>query len=256
MSNKLEGKVAVITGAAQGIGLAVAQRYAAEGATVVVSDVDGGRAEQAAASLNGGGGGSLTCDVTDEAQVEALIADVVERHGRVDIAVANAGVGHVAPMVGQSLADWRRVTSVNLDGVFLTLTKAGGQMVQQGGGTLVTIASVTAFTGTPLIGSYAAAKAGALNLTRTIATELRPHGVRANAICPAFIETTLVNENKKNFEELLGIPDFDAVIEQKQGRYGTVEEVAALATFLASDRSGFCTGGYYVLDGGLRASLL
>jgi len=165
-------------------------------------------------------------------------------------------VGHVAPMVGQSLADWRKVTSVNLDGVFLTLSHAGGQMAQQGGGTLITIASITAFTGTPLIGSYAAAKAGALNLTRTINSELRPHGVRANAICPGFIETQLVTDNKSEFERQLGLPDFDAVIEQKEGRYGTVEEVAALAAFLASDRSAFCSGGYYVLDGGARASLL
>lgn len=256
MAGKLEGKVAVVTGAAQGIGRAIAERYAAEGATVVVSDVDGAGAERVAASLDGGGGGSIACDVTQEDQVEALIAGTVERHGRVDVAVANAGVGHVAPLVGQSLEDWRKVTSVNLDGVFLTLTKAGAQMVQQGGGTLVTIASVTSFTGAALIGSYAAAKAGALNVTRTINTELRPHGVRANAICPAFIETTLVNENKSKFEELLGLESFDAVIEQKQGRYGTVEEVASLATFLASDRSAFCAGGYYVLDGGLRASLL
>lgn len=255
MPGKLEGKIAVVTGAAQGIGLAVAKRYAAEGATVVVSDIDGARAEEAAASL-GGGGGAIACDVTDEGQVEALVAGVVERHGRVDVAVANAGVGIVAPLVGTSLEDWRKVTSVNLDGVFLTLSKAGTQMAQQGGGTLVTIASVTAFTGSPLIGSYAAAKAGALNVTRTINTELRPHGVRANAICPAFIETQLVNDNKSKFEELLQLESFDAVIEQKQGRYGTVEEVASLATFLASDRSAFCSGGYYVLDGGLRASLL
>lgn len=256
MAGKLEGKIAVVTGAGQGIGQAVAQRFAAEGATVVVSDIDEARANAGAASLNGSGGGAIVCDVTQEDQVEALVAGVVERHGRVDIAVANAGVGHVAPLVGQSLADWRKVTSVNLDGVFLTLTRAGGQMAQQGGGSLVTIASITAFTGTPLIGSYAAAKAGAVNVTRTIATELRPHGVRANAICPGFIETQLVNDNKASFERLLDIPDFDAVIEQKQGRYGTEEEVASLATFLASDRSGFCTGGYYVLDGGLRASAL
>jgi NAD(P)-dependent dehydrogenase (short-subunit alcohol dehydrogenase family) len=258
MAGKLEGKVAVITGAAQGIGLAVATRYAAEGATVVLSDLDGARAQAAAEGI---GATAVACDVTDEGQVAALIASVVDQHGRLDIAVANAGIAVVAPAVGQSLADWRKVTSVNLDGVFLTLTHAAGAMAANGGGSLVTIASVTAQAGSPLIGSYAAAKAGAVNLTKTIAIEMRDHGVRANAICPGFIDTELVKPHKKTFAdalglEAMGIPDFDAFIAMKQGRYGTEKEVAALATFLASDRSGFCTAGEYNLDGGLRASLL
>src|SRR5207253_1566592 len=109
----------------------------------------------------------------------ALIAGVVEQHGGLDIAVANAGIAMVAPAVGMSLADWRKVTAVNLDGVFLTLTHAAGAMAASGGGALVTIASVTAQAGSPLISSYAAAKAGAVNLTRTIAVEMRDHGVRA-----------------------------------------------------------------------------
>lgn len=260
MAGKLEGKVAVVTGAAQGIGLAVARRYVAEGATVVLSDIDGGRAQTAAEGI-GAGATAVACDVTDEGQVAALMATVVDQHGRLDVAVANAGVAVVAPAVGMSLADWRKVTSVNLDGVFLTLTHAAGAMAASGGGALVTIASVTAQAGSPLIASYAAAKAGAVNLTKTIAIEMREHGVRANAICPGFIDTELVKPHKKTFADALGlktmgIPDFDAFIGMKQGRYGTEEEVASLATFLASDRSGFCTAGEYNLDGGLRASLL
>jgi NAD(P)-dependent dehydrogenase (short-subunit alcohol dehydrogenase family) len=260
MAGKLEGKVAVVTGAAQGIGLAIATRYAAEGATVVLSDLDADRA-QAAAEAIGPGATAMGCDVTDEGQVATLIARVVEEHGGLDVAVANAGVAVVAPAVGQSLADWRKVIAVNLDGVFLTLTHAAGAMAASGGGSLVTIASVTAQAGSPLIASYAAAKAGAVNLTKTIAVEMRDHGVRANAICPAFIDTELVKPHKQTFAdalglEAMGIPDFDAFIAMKQGRYGTEEEVAALATFLASDRSGFCTAGEYNLDGGLRASLL
>lgn len=240
----LDGKVAVVTGAAQGIGKAIADRYAAEGATVVTSDLPGR-------------GCDVDCDVTSEEQVAVLIDRVVADHGRLDVAVANAGVGHVAPMVGQSLEDWRKVTSVNLDGVFLTLTKAAAAMAPQGSGTLVTIASITAFDGSALIGSYAAAKAGAVNLAKTLAVELRDTGIRSNAICPGFIDTELVTSNRATFEELLGLEDFDAVIAQKQGRYGTPEEVAALATFLADDaRSGWCTGSAYTLDGGLRASLL
>ncbi len=260
MAGKLDGKVAVVTGAAQGIGLAVATRYAAEGAQVVVSDIDGAAA-QAAADAIGGGASAIAADVTDEAQMQALIAGVVDAHGGLDVAVANAGIAVVAPAVGMSLADWRKVTSVNLDGVFLTLTHAAGAMAASGGGALVTIASVTGQAGSPLIGSYAAAKAGAINLTQTIAIEMREHGVRANAICPGFIDTELVKPHKVTFAdalglEAMGIPDFDAFIAMKQGRYGEEEEVAALATFLASDRSAFCTAGSYNLDGGLRASLL
>ncbi|HWE31056.1 MAG TPA: SDR family oxidoreductase, partial [Polyangia bacterium] len=108
----------------------------------------------------------------------------------------------------------------------------------------------------PLIASYAAAEAGVMSLTQTAALELRAHNIRVNAILPGFIETALVKENKKALEKLLNLPDFDAVIAQKQGRYGTAEEVAKLAVFLASDRARFSTGGAYVLDGGARASLL
>lgn len=260
MAGKLDGKVAVVTGAAQGIGLAIATRYAAEGATVVMSDLDGARASAAAEAL-GGSASAIAADVTDENQMAALIAGVVEQHGGLDVAVANAGIALVAPAVGQSLADWRKVMSVNLDGVFLTLTHAAGAMAASGGGSLVTIASVSGQAGSPLIGAYAAAKAGAINLTQTIAVEMRDQGVRGNAICPGFIDTELVKPHKKTFAdalglEAMGIPDFDAFIAMKQGRYGTEEEVATLATFLASDRSGFCTAGVYNLDGGLRASLL
>jgi NAD(P)-dependent dehydrogenase (short-subunit alcohol dehydrogenase family) len=251
---RLDGKIAVVTGAAQGIGRAVAERYVAEGATVVVSDIDASGAERTAGAI--GAANWTACDVTDEGQVQSLVQGVVDEHGGLDIAVANAGIAHMGATVGQSLADWRKVTAVNMDGVFLTLNHAGGAMAGSGGGALVTIASVTAFAGSPLIGSYAASKAAAVNVTRTVAIEMRAHGVRANAICPGFIDTELVSTRKHVFEEELGIEDFDSLIAQKQGRYGTEQEVAALATFLASDRAGFCTAGAYVLDGGLMASLL
>jgi NAD(P)-dependent dehydrogenase (short-subunit alcohol dehydrogenase family) len=253
MAGLLEGKVAIVTGAAQGIGLACAETFAAAGAKVVVSDLDESAAKAAAEPFGGEG---VACDVRDEAAVQQLVAGTVERHGGLHVAVANAGVGFAQPVTAMSLEDWRRVTSVNLDGVFLTLRYAGEHMAGNGGGSLVTIASATATAGSPLLAHYASAKAGAVNLTQTVAQELRGHGVRANAILPGFIETELVKKEKQNFMDMLGLDDFDGLIAQKQGRYGTEGEVAKLALFLASDRSSFCNAGAYLIDGGLTASLL
>lgn len=255
MPGVLDGKVALVTGAGRGIGLAVAQAFVAEGATLVISDLDAGAAQAAAESLGSGHEG-VGCDVRDEDAVASFVAGAIERHGRIDVAVANAGVGFAQPVVEMSLADWRRTTAVNLDGVFLLLRHAGLAMAAAGSGSLITMASATASGGSPLIAPYAAAKAGAVNLTQTVAIELRAAGVRANAICPGFINTELVTTQKAAFEAGLGLESFDAIIEAKQGRYGTIEEVARLAVFLASDRSSFCNAGAYYIDGGLTASLL
>jgi NAD(P)-dependent dehydrogenase (short-subunit alcohol dehydrogenase family) len=256
--DELEGRVALVTGAAKGLGRAIATRFAAAGATVVVSDIDAAGAQAAAAELPGGRGHAITCDVRDEDQVRGLVERTVADLGALHVAVANAGVGSPCPLLGMDLAAWREVLSVNLDGVFLTLRYAAPAIIASGGGSIVTLASVTATAGSPLIGHYAAAKAGVVNLTKTAATELRPQNVRVNALLPGFVGTDLVTAARPGFEELLGLPagGFDGLIEQKQGRYGTPEEVAEAALFFASDRSGFCTGSGLVLDGGLDASLL
>ena len=219
----LKDKVAIVTGAGRGLGEAIARAYAAEGATVIVSDIDGAAAQRVAGSLPG--------------------ASAVERHGKLDIMVPNAGVAVVAPLATQSLEQWRAVTSVNLDGVFLCIRYAAPALIKNGGGTIVIMASVTAKAACALIGSYSASKAGAVSLAKTAAVELRAHNIRTNAILPSFIETELVISHKKEFEQQLGIPDFDAVIKQRQGRYGKESEVASLAVFLASERSSFCNGG-------------
>ncbi|MDM0029254.1 SDR family NAD(P)-dependent oxidoreductase [Variovorax saccharolyticus] len=250
----LNDKVAIITGAGRGLGEAVARAYAAEGAKVIVSDIDGAAAERVAASLPGAT--AAACDVRVPAQVEALVAATVKQHGRLDIMVPNAGIAVVAPLASTSYEQWRAVTSVNLDGVFLCIRYAAPAMVAAGSGTIITMASVTAKAACALIGSYAAAKAGVVSLTQTAAVELRSHNIRVNAILPGFVGTELVSSHKHEFEQQLGIPDFDAVVAQRQGRYGTPEEVANLAVFLASGRSSFCNGGAYVLDGGVSSSLL
>jgi NAD(P)-dependent dehydrogenase (short-subunit alcohol dehydrogenase family) len=250
---QLENKVAIVTGAAQGIGKAIAEALAAEGATVVVSDIN---ADGAAAVAQAVGGSSFAADASSEDDVQALVQHAVDTHGGLDIMVANAGIAHTAPLVEQSLADWRKVTQINLDGVFLATRYGAPAIIGRGGGTIVNIASITAQGAVPLVGSYAAAKAGVVSLTQTAAIELRDHGVRVNAICPGFIDTQLVDDNKAAFEAL-GLPmPFDDLIAAKQGRYGTAEEVGKLAVFLAGPRSSFSSGTAYVLDGGARASVL
>ncbi|HEU0202189.1 MAG TPA: glucose 1-dehydrogenase [Burkholderiaceae bacterium] len=250
----LQGKVAIVTGAARGLGEAVARAYAAEGALVIVSDIDGEGARRVAAALPGAG--AIACDVRRPQAVEALVAETVQRHGRLDIIVPNAGVANIAPLAQMSYEQWREVTSVNLDGVFLCIRYAAPAMIAQGGGVIVNMCSITAQAACPLIGNYAAAKAGVMSLTQTAAIELRGQNVRVNAILPGFIETEMVKARKRDFETLLGLPDFDQVVAGRQGRYGTADEVAKLAVFLASDRARFSTGSAFVLDGGARASLL
>ncbi len=171
--------------------------------------------------------------------------------------MANAGISGLGPIVELSFADWRKMMSVNLDGVFLTVKHAARAMIGAGnGGSIITMASVTGLAGTPLTGHYAAAKAGVINLTKTAALELRPASVRVNAICPGFADTDLVSSQKGKYEQALGLPSFDALIEQAQGGYVTLDDIARLTVFLASERSRFCTGGAYVVDGGLTASML
>ena len=254
MGALLQDKVAIVTGAGKGLGAAIARAFGEEGATVVVSDIDGAAASQVAGEI--AGAIAVPCDVRRPEQVEALVAEAVKRHGRLDAIVPNAGVANISPLASMSYEQWREVTSVNLDGVFLSIRYAAPAMIAAGGGAIVTICSITAQAGCPLIGNYAASKAGVMSLTQTAAVELRAQGVRVNAILPGFIETDMVIARKKDFETLLNLPSFDDVIAQKQGRYGTPGEVARLAVFLASDRSRFSTGSGFVLDGGARASLL
>ena len=253
-SESLNGKIAVITGAARGIGYQIARAYAAHGATVVLSDIEA-RAAQAAADTVPGAS-ALGCDVRDQNSVAELFERTASQHGKVDIAVANAGIATVAPLLEMPFDTWRTMMSINLDGVFLTLQHAARTMIAtQTAGSIITMASVTALAGVPLVGHYAAAKAAVVNLSKTAALELRPAGIRVNAILPGFAETQLVTANKEQYEAGLGT-DFDDLIRQGQGGYVTVEDVASLALFLANNRSGFCTGGAFVVDGGLTASLI
>jgi NAD(P)-dependent dehydrogenase (short-subunit alcohol dehydrogenase family) len=256
MAGLLQGKVAVITGAGKGIGKAIAEAYSGEGATVVVSDIDEGLAKETASRISGAS--AIACDVRSEEQVKSLIDQTVAQHGGLHILVPNAGIGRPVPLLNMDYDEWRAVTSVNLDGVFLAIRYGAPAIIASGGGAIVNICSITAQAGTPLIANYSAAKAGVMSLTQSAAVELRAQGVRVNAILPGFVETDMVTAAKPGFEQMLGFAEgqFDQVIAMKQGRYGTVEEVARMAVFLASDRSSFSNGSPFVLDGGCRASLL
>jgi NAD(P)-dependent dehydrogenase (short-subunit alcohol dehydrogenase family) len=253
MSGLLEDKVAIVTGGAKGLGLAIGRGFSAAGATVVLADLDADRARSAAGELENATG--VGCDVREEEQVRALVADAVSQHGHVDVMVASAGVAAVNPIVQMPLEEWRHVMSVDLDGVFLCTKHAGLAMAGNGGGSIINIASIKAFGGAPATGHYGAAKAGVVSLTKTAALELRPSGVRVNAICPGWIATDMVNDRKAELESVLGI-SFDEYISHIQGRLGEPEEVVGLAVFLASERSRFSSGTAYVVDGGATASLV
>jgi NAD(P)-dependent dehydrogenase (short-subunit alcohol dehydrogenase family) len=253
-SDSLAGKIAVITGAAHGIGHQIARAYAAHGATVVRSDVEESAAKTAASALPGSV--AVRCDVRDQTSVAELFDRAANEYGKVDIAVANAGIATVSPLLEMSFDTWRAMMSINLDGVFLTLQHAARAMIAtQTAGSIITMASVTALAGVPLVGHYAAAKAGVVSLTKTAALELRPTGIRVNAILPGFAETELVTANREQYGATAGV-DFDSLIRQGQGGYVSVDDVANLALFLATERSRFCTGGAFVVDGGLTASLI
>lgn len=256
MAGLLEGKVAIVTGAARGLGRAIAEAYGGEGATVVVSDIDEGGAKDTASGIPGAS--SIACDVRSEEQVKSLVDQTVAQHGALHIMVPNAGIGRPVPLIAMDYEEWRAVTSVNLDGVFLCIRYAAPAIIAAGGGAIIPLCSTTAQAAVPLIAHYAAAKAGVMSLTQTAAIELRGQGVRVNAILPGFIETEMVTSVKEDFERFLGFPEgqFDQVIAMKQGRYGTANEVARMAVFLASERSSFSNGSPFVLDGGCRASLL
>jgi NAD(P)-dependent dehydrogenase (short-subunit alcohol dehydrogenase family) len=253
MSPILDDKIAIVTGAAKGIGLAIAKRLDEAGATVVLADIDGGGAQAAASALRHADG--VACDVRDEEQVSQLVRDTVERHGRLDVMVSSAGIATVKPLVQMTLEEWHDVLAVDLDGVFLCTKHAALAMAGNGGGSIINIASIKAFGGAPATGHYGAAKAGVVSLTKTAALELRPQGIRVNAICPGWVGTDMVIDRREELEGVLGV-DFGEVIDHIQGRLGEPEEIAGLALFLASDRSRFSSGTAYVVDGGATASLV
>lgn len=254
---RLQNKAALVTGAASGIGLAIARAFAREGACVAVSDLDRTRTEQAAARIGAEGGRVIpvVMDVTLEEQVEAATAEVIRSFGRLDILVSNAGIQIVSPLEALSFADWHRVLAVHLDGAFLTTRAALKQMYRQGGGGILYIGSVHSSEASVLKAPYVTAKHGLLGLARVVAKEGAAHGVRANVICPGFVRTPLVDRQIPEQAEALGLSEQQVVREVMlketvDGQFTTVEDVAEAALFFASCESNALTGQSLIVSHG------
>ena len=245
---RLQGRVAAITGGALGIGRATALTFAAEGAVVALGDVEIDAAEAVAREITGRGGKAIAVgvDVGEAGQVQAFVDRVVTEFGRLDVMFANAGIAHSAPFLEHAEAQWHRVLRVNLTGVFLCCQAAARQMVKQGGGRIITTASINGFRGVENLVGYNAAKAGVVELTRTMAVELAAYHITANAIAPAQIDTRLTRSLPEDARRR-------RVERIPMGRFGEPDEVARVALFLASDDASYITGHTLAVDGGYLA---
>lgn len=237
-ARRFDGKAAVVTGAASGIGLATARRLAAEGARVAIADIDGPKAEAAARDVSGGAWG-VRCDVSSERDVEATMEGAVARAGRLDVVVNNAGLMVFKPIEEHTEEDWLRVLRVDLLGAFFFTKHAFARMRR--GGAIVNVSSIHAVETTPHVASYAAAKAAVVSLTRSAALEGKPRGIRVNCVLPGAVDTPMLWAN----------PNVASGVEQVDRAYvGRPEDVAALVAFLASDDAAFVQGAAVRADGG------
>jgi NAD(P)-dependent dehydrogenase (short-subunit alcohol dehydrogenase family) len=257
----LAGKVAAVTGAARGIGFAVAHAYAQQGASVVLIDVAGDAVERAAASLRDKGAHALaiTADVTSVEDMRAAVAKTVEQLGRVDCAVANAGVLLLRQVLSMEVSQWRRILDINLTGAFITCKAFAEHFVaQSSGGRLILTSSLFGLRGGVENGAYSASKFGMIGLMECLAAELAPAGILVNAVCPGQIKTDMMTQLAGDRAELTGTTP-EAVIDAltariPMGRLGELEEVANAYVYLASELSSYVTGQTIVVDGGWQVS--
>jgi NAD(P)-dependent dehydrogenase (short-subunit alcohol dehydrogenase family) len=250
MNLSFENKVALVTGAASGMGLATAKAFAEAGAAVVLADFreDAVKAEAQKLIAAGHKAIAIRCDVSDDAQVAAMVERTVAEFGRLDAAFNNAGVmAHIAPTAASTREDWDRVIGINLRGVWSCMKHELRHMERQGSGAIVNNASVGALTGNPGIGSYIASKHGVVGLTRTAAMEYVRHGIRVNAVNPGLIDTQIardvVNGNEQAYEDIAKHVPI--------GRAGTPEEIASAVLWLCSPGASYVVGHALTVDGGM-----
>jgi len=247
--NILADKVAFVTGAGSGIGLAVAMAYAKEGAKVVVSDINEQAGQEAVRQIEKSGGEAafFKTDSSLAEDNEALVRFVVDTYGKLDIACNNAGIGGEAALTGDySLDGWKKVIDINFNGVFFGCKYQLEAMEKNGGGVIVNMASIHGTVAAPMSSAYTAAKHAVVGLTKNIGSEYGQKNIRCNAVGPGYIDTPLLkNLDEEHVHTLIS--------KHPIGRLGKAEEVAELVLFLSSEKSSFMTGGYYLVDGGYTA---
>lgn len=249
MDKDLQGKTALVTGAASGIGRAVALLYGQHGASVMVSDIDETQGRQVVAELTAAGANArfYKADVGDPAQCQQLVQATVAAFGTLDVACNNAGItGELSLTADYSIEGWQKIINVNLNSVFFCLKYELEVMLKQGHGAIINMASILGQVGTPTLAGYAAAKHAVVGLTQTAAQEYAAQGVRINAVGPGYIDTPLLKDFSAETKQAL-------VALHPIGRLGRSEEVAELVIWLSSDKASFVTGAYYPVDGGYLA---
>jgi len=261
-TGRLAGKAAIITGAGSGIGRASAQAFAAQGARVLCADIRAAAAQETAAAIHAvtpGRALGAGVDVTDESQVAAMVQQAVAAFGRLDVLYSNAGIGEAGNAIDLTLDQWNRMIAVNLTSVWLCAKHALPQMIRGGGGSIINQSSTAGLIGIPSIVHYSAAKAGVIGLTRQIANEYGPQGIRCNAICPSTIPTPLVStvwsQRAQRNGDTSTLAQQQAVVAGRHPlrRLGELDDCANLAVFLASDESSWISGVAVPLDGGLTS---
>ena len=249
---RLEGKIALVTGAGAGIGRAMAETFAREGAVVAVADLDGKAAQEVADAIvkANGAASAYEADVTDTPQIKALMETIGARHGRLDVLVNNAGVGERSDFRHLSDEAWDRVWKVNLDGTVRCAREAFDLLKASGNASVINLSSVMATKHTRQMAVYSATKGAVSALTRSLAVEYAPYGIRVNALAPGYVETALIGRYLQN-----PIIAKALLTQTPLRRFGTPQDIANAALFLASDEAGYITGASLNVDGGMGTTL-